>query len=136
MKTKESKSVGECFELLPLNNEERALDALMAAAFLDGTDLGDEELNVKKLERNLTENDKQALDTLGPDLARKITSGEWETGLERPCDQVANHEVEEDLLVAMNRGDGDNDLSPEARAEIEKKIEESQEQEDEEEEGS
>lgn len=119
-----------------MNNEERALDALMAAAFLDATDLGDEELNTKKLERFLTEDDKRAMEALGPDLARRITSGEWETGRERPCDHVADHEVEEDLLVAMNRGDGDNDLSPEARAEIEKKIEESQEQEDEEEQGS
>lgn len=118
------------------NRDERALDALIIAAFLDATDLDEEQLNKKKLEGYLTEEDKQALDALGPDLARKITSGEWETGLKRPCDQTANHEVAEDLLVAMNRGDGDNDLSPEARAEIEKKIEESQEQEDEEEQSS
>ena len=111
------------------DRDERALDALIVAAFLDETDLDEVQLNKKKLEGYLTEGDKQALDALGPDLVRKITSGEWEGRRRRPGNSVAKQEVEEDLLVAMNRGDAENELSPEAREEIEKKIEESQEQE-------
>ena len=51
---------------------------ILKKIFEEDSDLDEEKLNKKELESYLTDEDKQVLDALGPDLARKITSGEWE----------------------------------------------------------
>jgi len=106
-------------------SEERAIDALMAAAFRVCN--SDETVSEKEAERlaahppRLSEEDEAAIESLGSDFVKKL--------LERSDTEIP-HDIEkriimekeiEEAYAAMNRQLGDKDLSDETRREIERK---------------
>ena len=106
-------------------SDDRAIDALMAAAFrLSGSDEPLTEKESKKLAKNpprLSPEDEAAIESLGPDFVHRILHeaqteksvvGQEPVGLDR--------EIEE-AYAAMNRGKHDDSLSEQTRLEIERK---------------
>lgn len=105
--------------------EEQALDALIVAAFrqedCEARDLPDVTMPAPAL----SEEDRRALDALGPDLAARIIAGTWapRSGQAREEWQGARR-AEPELAGSMHRSNDEGDLSDEAREEIERKIRE------------
>jgi hypothetical protein len=109
------------------SREDQALDALIVAAFLQGT-CGAEDLEKqsKRLESALSAEDRKALESLGPDLVRRIMADEW-----APVKQEQESANQEEFRCAMNRGDQDTELTDKAREEMERRIRESESEENE-----
>ncbi len=106
------------------SREDRALDALIAAAFRQEPceDLTLEEL--RRLESALSDEDKAALAGLGDDLAERIAAGLW-TPRSRPGgEDVGAGSCAEELAGSMHRGDEGGDLTDAAREEMERKLRE------------
>jgi len=106
-------------------NEERALDALMAAAFRAEDierPLSDEE--ARRIMENppaLSPEDEQVLAAMGPDFVDKLLksagAGSRDVG---EAHEVVDAEIEE-AYAAMNRGREGGELDEKARKEIERK---------------
>lgn len=106
------------------SREDRALDALIAAAFRQEPceDVPLEEL--RRLESALSDEDKSALAYLGDDLTEKIAAGLW-TPRSRPgVDDAGAASCAEELAGSMHRGDEGGDLTDAAREEMERKLRE------------
>jgi hypothetical protein len=106
------------------SREDKALDALIAAAFRQETceDLTLEEL--RRLESALTDEDKAALADLGNDFAERIAAGLW-TPRSKPLGEDAGADsCVEELAGSMHRGDEGGDLTDAAREEMERKLRE------------
>jgi hypothetical protein len=106
-------------------SEERALDALMTAAFRacsPGEPLTKEE--AEKLAAHpprLSDEDEAAIASLGSDLVEKLLE-QSKTRTHKYTEEQTNIEKEiEEAYIAMNRQLGDKDLSDETRREIERK---------------
>jgi hypothetical protein len=100
--------------------EERALDALIVAAFeQDNCDV--DEAQIESLKKSMSAEDQAALDkALGPDFIDSLLSG----GVKPRVKQVRGA-----LQSAMNRSDKDEDEPPSEKAqeEMERKIREEEE---------
>jgi hypothetical protein len=106
-------------------SEERALDALMAAAFCAcGSDEPLTEEEAEKLAAHpprLSDEDEAAIASLGPDLVeRLLEQSKTKTHKYTEEQTIIEKEIEE-AYIAMNRQLGDKDLSDETRREIERK---------------
>lgn len=95
--------------------EERALDALIVAALR--VDLGEVPPPPDGGTPELLEDDRRALDALGPNFIKRLLSGQ--TSSQRPPKRNVDRR---ELATAMNRGDEDGELSEEARKEMEHKV--------------
>jgi hypothetical protein len=106
------------------NREDKALDALIAAAFRQEAceDLTLEEL--RRLESALSDEDKAALASLGDDLAERIAAGLWKARSGADDDGAGSESCAEELAGSMNRGDEEGDLTDAAREEMERKLRE------------
>lgn len=108
------------------DREDRALDALIAAAFwreeCDDTTLED----LERLKAALGPDDRAALAGLGDNLGERITAGEWtpRAGSAAPGDEPASGPCGQELAGAMHRG-GEG-LTDVAREEMERKLRESE----------
>ena len=107
--------------------KDRKVDALIAAAIVRLQDLEPDFSDLAKLESNLTEEDRLALQEVGPDFITQIVSGALEEGGCVASAQVREEEPE--LAGAMNRGEGE-ELTDRAKDEIERKIRTAQDAED------
>jgi hypothetical protein len=106
-------------------SEERALDALMTAAFRACSP--DEPLTEDEAEKlaahppRLSDEDEAAIASLGPDLVERLLE-QSKTKTHRYTEEQTTIEREiEEAYIAMNRQLGDKDLSDETRREIERK---------------
>lgn len=96
--------------------EDQALDALIVAALRP--DLrGDVPTDVAGPEPALSDEDRRALDALGPDLAERLARGERPGGRPRPR---KNGGGRWQLAGSLNRGEGE-EPGEEAREEMERK---------------
>ena len=105
------------------NPEDRALDALMAWALRQPDNTHPE--------KALTEEDRKALDELGPDLIEKVMSGRWTPPAPPTPATRRPRESELELAGSMNRAGEDQELSEEAVREMDRKRKELDEEEDE-----
>lgn len=103
-----------------IDKEERALEALLAAAFrLDFP----EELSDEQMEKffqqtvRLSEEDKEAINLWGKDFIDKLIEGRKTTSDKHQQEIVVNKELEQ-AISAMNRGENGNDLNEETRRKI------------------
>lgn len=107
------------------DKEEKALDALMAAAFrLGGRDEPVTEEEAERLVRNppeLSSEDKAAIDSLEPDFVEHLLKQSGSGEPAPPGAEPVLDEELEDALAAMHRGKEGEELSDEARREIERK---------------
>jgi len=103
-----------------INKDERALEALLAAAFRLGFP---EEVSNEKAEKffqqpaQLSGEDKEAIDAWGTDFIEKLIEGKKTTSDRQQKDIVVNEELEQ-AISAMNRGENGNDLDEETRRKI------------------
>jgi len=103
--------------------EDRALDALIVAALRHvGEDSEEEaETDLREAAQFLTDEDRAALDRLGPDFIDRVMSGEPPSSGGEV--KMEDSEVEElELETAMSRGSED-DLPQDVREEMEQRIE-------------
>ncbi|OAI41005.1 hypothetical protein AYO40_00555 [Planctomycetaceae bacterium SCGC AG-212-D15] len=98
------------------------LDALIVLAFTEVDFPSDAEL--AQLGDELSIEDEMALDALGPDIVERILNGEWKPKSRSGKRRKKRRHEHRELAGAMNRDDGDGELTDEARAEMEKKIRE------------
>ena len=106
-------------------SEDRAIDALMAAAFRISRP--DELLSEEEAEKlaarppRLSQEDEEAISSLGPDFVHNLLQ---KAQAEKPVNKreqgILDREIEE-AYAAMNRGKHDDSLSEQTRREIEKK---------------
>jgi hypothetical protein len=111
------------------DREEEALDALIVAAFRSVSFKESDLPDLSKPAPELSKEDQEALDALGPDLISKIVSGETK---KEPEAQDGSAEIEPELAGALNRADEDTELSKKAREEMERKIREAESEDEEE----
>lgn len=111
------------------DREDKALDALIAAAFRQASC---DDIDLKALraaQSALTPEDREALNKLDNDLVARIMAGDWsgKNSLEPPArnDQAA---AQSELAGAMHRGDEGADLTDAARKEMERKLRELEEE--------
>lgn len=97
--------------------EEKALDALIAAAFKDDPSEADDK-EIERYGNALTEDDRKQLDSAGKNLIDAIFAGETKPKTEK---------VAETFSTAMNRGDEGATLTDRASEEKERKIREARE---------
>lgn len=109
-------------------SEERALDALMTAAFRACSP--DEPLTEEEAEKlaahppRLSDEDEAAIASLGPDLVERLLE-QSKTKTHKYTEEQTTIEKEiEEAYIAMNRQLGDKDLSDKTRHEIERKRKE------------
>lgn len=104
------------------NAEDRALDALMVAAFLLSSD--DETTDVEKAEHlaaippHLSKEDEAVIESLGDDFVKNVICRKKRKN-ERSQERIS--EDIKEALAAMNRGKTEEDLSEKTRKEIERK---------------
>lgn len=106
-------------------SDERALDALMAAAFrISGSDEPMSEKEAQRLAANpprLSPEDEAAIASLGTDFVDRLSQRvETEKHNVEEDRGTLDQEIEE-AYAAMNRGKGADELSEQTRREIEKK---------------
>lgn len=106
-------------------SEDRAIDALMAAAFrLSRSDEPLTEKESEKLAANppqLSPEDEAAIESLGPDFVHRLLhKAQTEKSIVGQEPVVLGREIEE-AYAAMNRGKHDDSLSEQTRREIERK---------------
>jgi hypothetical protein len=108
-----------------IKSEEKALDALMFAAFnVYGSD---EAITEKKADKmvahptRLSAEDEEAMKSLGPDFAGKLIERSNATTPHYTERQPIMEKEIEEAYAAMNRKLGDKDLSDKTRLEIERK---------------
>jgi hypothetical protein len=105
--------------------EEKALRALIVTAFwLDGCEDDQDASSDKDYSSSLSAEDRAALEGLGVDLVDRIVAGDEEAAVSENNTAKQNRPQ----MVGMNRSQDCGDLSAEARAEMERKIEEAQKQ--------
>src|SRR5438045_320001 len=94
------------------DQEDKALDALIAAAYWQDfcEDVSPDQL--RRLESSLTPEDRAALAALGDDFAARIVAGTWKPPANRdqPGEASAGRS-ELELAGAMHRGDDEGDLT-------------------------
>jgi hypothetical protein len=95
--------------------EERALDALIVAALR--ADLGDVPSPPEQGFPELTEEDRRALDALGPDFIKRLLEGQI-----APTRSVERTRERRERASAMHRGDEDGEVTDRAREEMERKV--------------
>jgi len=103
-----------------INKDERALEALLAAAFrLDfQEEISDEEAEkLFKQPAQLSREDKEAIKSWGTDFIEKLIEGQKTTSGEQQQDIMINKELEQESY-AMNRDKDGNDLDEETRRKI------------------
>lgn len=114
------------------NKDERALEALMAAAFrLDfPEEVSDEEAKkfFEKPARLLPE-DKEACDSWGTDFIDKLIEGQKTSTAKHSQDIIVNEALEQEHY-AMNRDKDGNDLDKETRRKIDEEREKAIEEEE------
>lgn len=106
-------------------HEDRAIDALMAAAFrISRSDKPLSKEEAEKLAANpprLCKEDEEAISSLGPDFVHNLLQ---KAQTEKPVPEkepgILDREIEE-AYAAMNRGKHDDSLSEQTRREIERK---------------
>jgi hypothetical protein len=109
-------------------SEDRAIDALMAAAFrirISGDIISDKE--AEKLVAHpprLSDEDEAAIASLGPDLVKKLLEQSVVDTHKHLKGQESIEKKIEEAYIAMNRQLGDKDLSDETCREIERKRQE------------
>lgn len=109
--------------------EERALEALIVAAFRQDDCQIEDPLEIAGKESALDEDDRRALDDLGPDLVARIVAGSRAPRREGgTASRPGVRQVERELAGSMNRG-GDDELTEQARQEMERKVREIEDQE-------
>jgi len=120
-----------------ISKDERALEALLAAAFrLDfPEDISDEQAEkVFQEPAQLSLEDKEVISSWGTDFIEKLINGKRTTSEKQQQDVVLNKEFEE-AISAMNRDEDGNDIDDETRKKIEeerkKAIEEEENKDDE-----
>jgi hypothetical protein len=104
-----------------VNKDERALEALLAAAFrLDFPEKLSDEQAEKFFQQpaHLSKEDKEAIASWGTDLIEKLIEGQKTTSDKHPQDIIVNEELEQESF-AMNRDKDGNDLDEETRRKIE-----------------
>jgi hypothetical protein len=107
------------------DREQKALDALIAAALRQDPCAEDDFRKLKAAAQSLTPEDRQALDTFDAALVARILAGTW-----RPRSAagektaVPEHPAEEELAGSMHRGDEGGELTDAAREEMEQKLRE------------
>ena len=114
------------------NKDERALEALMAAAFrLDFPEEVSDEEAVKFFEKpaRLSPEDKEACNSWGTDFIDKLLEGQKTTPEKQSHDIIVNEALEQEYY-AMNRGGDEVDLDDEARRKIDEEREKAIEEED------
>lgn len=99
----------------PSNNpEKKPIDDLIAWALRQPDDANPESA--------LTDEDREALDSLGPNLVNRILLGAWGPSSTRSSSAARPHEVPEpELAGALNRGGEDGELTDAAKKEMERK---------------
>jgi hypothetical protein len=105
--------------------EQQALEALIVAAFrqedFEVQDLPD----VTTPGPILAEEDRRALDALGPDLVARIVAGTWAPRSRRaPGKHPGARRAEPELAGAMHRGDDEGEITDAAREEMERRVRE------------
>jgi hypothetical protein len=109
-------------------SEERAIDALMAAAFRAcGSDEPFTEEKAEKLAAHppkLSDEDEFAIASLGIDLVNRLLERSKPEIQKYTDEYIAIDKKNEEACFAMNRQLGDKDLSDETRREIERKRQE------------
>jgi hypothetical protein len=106
------------------SREDRALDALIAAAFRQEPC---EELTLEELrclESVLSDEDKAALAGLGNDLAERLAAGLWAPRSKPRGEDTGAGSSAEELAGSMHRGDEEGDLTDAAREEMERNLRE------------
>jgi len=104
--------------------EERALDALIVAALR--ADIGKVPPPPDQGFPDLTEEDRRALDALGPDFIKRLLAGQQPS--ERPSERES---VQRELTSAsMHRGGDEGKPTDKAREEMEQRIKENEERKD------
>jgi len=115
-----------------VNKDERALEALLAAAFrLDFPEkLSDEQAEkFFKQTAHLSKEDKEAIASWGTDFIEKLIEGEKTTSDKHQKDIIVNEELEQESF-AMNRDKDGNDLDEETRRKIDEERKNALEEED------
>ena len=98
--------------------EEKALDALIVAAFKEDTCEASEK-EIEQFRQALTAEDKAALDAAGSDFLKSLFAGESKKRKARV--------VRGEMATAMNRSDEDQPPTEKAKEEMERKIREAEE---------
>ena len=103
-----------------IDKEERALEAMLAAAFrLDFPEEISDEQAEKFFQQpaRLSQEDKEAINSWGADFIDKLIKGQKTTSDKHQQDVAVNEELEQ-AISAMNRGENGNDLNEETRRKI------------------
>lgn len=105
--------------------EEQALEALIVSAIRREDCDEEDHPGVAMPDTALDDDDRQALDALGPGLVSKIISGAWRPRSDRPRSARPGASWPGPQLAgSMHRGDDESELTDRAREEIERKIRE------------
>jgi|GEM_PF-2623490 len=105
-----------------VNKDERALEALLAAAFrLDFPEEISDEQAEKLFQQpaQLSMEDEEVINSWGADFIEKLIEGERTASGKQQEDIVFNEELEE-AISAMNRDEDGNDIDEETRQKIDK----------------